>query len=71
MQLDPCGCLWDWEGDTLNIAPCASDQDQVERAKRIAWKLVARRKMSFRQAWEYLAMKFASRILSEVKKIVP
>jgi hypothetical protein len=71
MQMDPCGCLWDWEGDTLNIVPCEADRDEVERATRIAWKLVARRKMSFRQAWEYLAMKFVGRLLRGVKKIVP
>lgn len=64
MHMDACDCLWDWEGDTLNIAPCARHQDEVERAKRIAWKLVARRKMSFRQAWEHLAMKFMTRLVN-------
>lgn len=71
MHLDACGCLWDWEGDTLNIAPCDQDRETVERAKRIAWKLVARRKMTFQQAWGYLATKFIVRILSGVKKMVP
>lgn len=71
MHLDACGCLWDWEGDTLNIVPCEKDRDQVERAKRIAWKLVARRKMSFRQAWEYLATKFITRLVRDAKKSIP
>lgn len=66
MQLDPCGCLWDWEGDTINIAPCEIDRDQVFRAKRIAWKLVARRQMSFREAWGYLAFKYVRRLLKAV-----
>lgn len=63
MQLDSCGCLWDWEGDTINIAPCDKDRETVERAKRISWKLVARRQMSFREAWNYLAMKFVGRFV--------
>lgn len=71
MNLDTCGCLWDWEGDTLNIVPCEKDREEVERAKRIAWKLVARRNMSFRQAWEYLATKFITRLIRDVKKSVP
>jgi hypothetical protein len=71
VQLDSCGCLWDWEGDTLNIIPCEADRDQVERAKRIAWKLVARRKMSFREAWEYLAMKFVTRLVRGATKNIP
>lgn len=70
MHLDACGCLWDWDGDTLNIVPCEKDRDQVDRAKRIAWKLVARRKMSFRQAWEYLVMKFVTRLILDAKKSV-
>lgn len=68
MQVDRCGCLWDWEGDTLNIVPCDKDRETVERAKRIAWKLVARRKMSFREAWPYLAMKYVGRVFRAVRE---
>ena len=67
MQLDDCGCLWDWEGDTLNIVPCEKDLDTVERAKHIAWKMVARRKITFREAWAYLAVKFMVRLIRKVK----
>lgn len=71
MHLDKCGCLWDWEGDTLNILPCEIDKEKVERAKRIAWKLVARRGMSFRQAWEYFVTKlFVIRFLSDLKECI-
>jgi hypothetical protein len=66
MHVDSCGCLWDWEGDILNILPCESCRDQVERAKRIAWKMVARRNVSFREAWGYLALKFIGRMLRSV-----
>lgn len=35
MNLDTCGCLWDWEGDTLNIVPCEKDREEaVVRAPR-------------------------------------
>ena len=54
MHMDSCGCLWDWEGDILNIVSCEKDKEKVEKAQRIAWRLAARRCVSFREAWNSL-----------------
>ncbi len=65
MQVDPCGCLWDWAGDTLNIAPCAKDKPLIERCQQIAWRLVAQRGCSFREAWGALWERLISRWITK------
>lgn len=70
MEIDACGCLWDWEGDTLNILPCENDRDLVAKAQRIAWKLVARRQISFREAWGLLWVRIIAHWIHEVKRAV-
>lgn len=75
MTKDSCGCLWEWQGDLLDIIPCSKDSDSVERAQALAWRMVAKKGLSFREAWERIMRIvfacFFSRLgsaLCEVKK---